>query len=597
MPQPSRHQSEAAEEAYLSGARLLDRNDLAAAEAQFNLAVRLNPRNHDYAMASAMAHEYHVTALVQQAGKARILGQNARAESLLAEARTLDPRNSIVTQHADPGPLPINFQPQMESADPITSSLESLAGPVVIKPNNTIQSFHIHADVQSVIRQVAASYGILPTFDESVIHQDLRFDLDSVDYGQAFRILLQMAHLFAVPLGPDSILLAKDTPENRQRFERMLEETIFVPGMTNEQMGELGNVVRNVFDLKQVMVQNGLGTLVIRAPESILNAINLTLADIVDGRSEVMFDLKLYEVDKSSTRNTGPQLPTQLGIYNVNGAASALVNANQSIVNQAIAQGLIPSGSSNVVIALALIASGLVQSTLLSSTVGFIGGGLTQTGITYSGTPTFNLALNSSETHAIDDVQLRIGDRQAASFRAGTRYPITTSTYTAPAVGTTSALSGISINGVSASSLLSTASSTTIPQIQYEDLGITLKATPTVQKSGVISMHLDMKIEALGGSSVDNIPILENRQFVSDTTVADGETALLVSSLTKSEANSISGLPGLSELPGFQAATSDLSRETDSTELVLLITPHIVRRRSNVVAGPRIAVDLPASPD
>jgi type II secretory pathway component GspD/PulD (secretin) len=112
-----------------------------------------------------------------------------------------------------------------------------------------------------------------------------------------------------------------------------------------------------------------------------------------------------------------------------------------------------------------------------------------------------------------------------------------------------------------------------------------------VQKSGKIEMHLELKVEALAGSSLNNIPILANRQYSSDVTVDEGETVLLAGSLTKQESSAISGTPGLGELPGFQLATAVKSTDSDSSELVLLITPHIVRRRSNVIAGPRIALN------
>jgi general secretion pathway protein D len=273
------------------------------------------------------------------------------------------------------------------------------------------------------------------------------------------------------------------------------------------------------------------------------------------------------------------------------------VSANQTIVNQALAQGLIPPGSSNIVIALALIASGLVQSTLLTNTIGFFGGGITTTGVTMSSPLVLNLALNSSDTRAIDDITMRVGDRQSANFRVGSRYPITTSTYVVPAAGSTAALSSISINGTSASSLLNSLTTSTVPQIQYEDLGITLKTTPTVQKSGYITIHIDLKIEALAGGSIDNIPILTNRQFVSDVTVTDGETAMLASSLSKTESDALNGLPGLGELPGFQSVTADTNKNVDTSEMVLLITPHLVHHRYNMIAGPMIVIDLPREPD
>jgi general secretion pathway protein D len=589
---PTKHQTQAAEDAYLAGARLLDHNDLTGAEIQFDKAVKLNPSNSDYAMAYAVTHRRHITELVQESGKARLLGQNEKAETLLAEARLLDPQNNIVGQSVDPGALPKVFHPKIE---PWIREGPAIAGPITLLPDPGSKSSHLHADEQDVIRQVFSEYGIRVTFDESVQHQNVRFDLDDSPYQQAVPILLGMTHLFAVPLDAKSVLVAKDTPENRQRLEHQLQETIYIPGMTNEQMDELGNVVRNVFDVKQLTVDKSAGTLVIRAPQETLTYVNLTLADLIDGGSEVMIELKLYAVDKTNQRNIGAQLPQQLGIYNVASAAQNLVTANQSIVNQAIAQGLIPAGSSNITIALALIASGLVKSTLLSNTIGFFGGGLTATGVTTNQNPAFNLALTASDTRALNDIQIRVGDRQPATFRIGERYPITTATYSTASPAQTSALAGVSINGVSAASLLNAAvgSPITIPQIQYEDLGLTLKATPVVQRSGAIKMHLDLKIEALTGGSVSNIPILNSQQFASDVTVDDGDTAVMVSSLTKSESASISGLPGIGELPGFQTATADRTTTTDSSELVLLITPHVTRRRTNLSAGPRIAINLP----
>jgi general secretion pathway protein D len=587
---PSKRQQQAASAAYLAGARLLDRNDPAAAEAQFNKAAKLDPSNKDYVHAAALAREHRVTDLVQQAGKARLAGQNGQAESLLAEAAALDPQNNFVRQHTSPAVLQAMFRPEIETSlqDPL-----AIAGPITLLPSSGTRSIHSRGDVREVLRQVTAAYGITPVFDDSVPRQDIRFDLDDVTYYTASAIVLEMADLITVPIDPKTIFVAKDTQENRQRFERQLQETVYIPALTPEQMNELKTVVSNVFDIKQASIQNGSGTLTIRAPQETLTAVNLTLADLLDGAAEVLLDIRLYSVDRTRTRDVGLQLPQQFGIYNAESAAQSLVNSNQSLVNQAIAQGLIPANASNIEIALALISSGLVQSSLLSSTLGFFGGGLTLTGLTASPNTSFHLALNSSDTRALDNIQLRVGDRQAGTFRVGSRYPVTTGVYTSGLSGSASQLAGVTINGVSAASLLSQTSSVSIPQIQYEDLGLTLKATPIVQKSGRVKLHFDLKIEALAGTSVNNIPILANRQYVSDVTVQDGETTLLASSLTKSESVAVNGTPGLGELPGFQYAGAEKVTQSETSEIVLLVTPHVVKRRSNVIAGPRIALNLP----
>jgi Flp pilus assembly secretin CpaC len=98
-----------------------------------------------------------------------------------------------------------------------------------------------------------------------------------------------------------------------------------------------------------------------------------------------------------------------------------------------------------------------------------------------------------------------------------------------------------------------------------------------------------MKIEALSGSTNDGNPVLESRQFKSVITVAEGESALLVSNVTKSEVAAMSGIPGLSDLPGFEVPNAQ-NGEKDTVQLVVVVTPHVVRRRSNLLAGPQIMV-------
>jgi Flp pilus assembly secretin CpaC len=319
---------------------------------------------------------------------------------------------------------------------------------------------------------------------------------------------------------------------------------------------------------------------------------NRTLADLIDGSGEVMIEVALYEIDTTHTRNVGATIPQQFSVFSVDAAANSLVNANQSLVQQAIAQGYISSSASNLQIALALIASGLVQSSLATNLLGVFGGGLFQTGISGSASATLNLGLNATDSRALDDVQIRVSDRQPATFRAGSKYPVTTSTYTTGLSTAASTLSNATINGVSVASLLSQyagGTSTTIPQVSYEDLGVTLKATPTIQQSGRIFLQLDMKLEALGGSSLNGIPLLMSRQFTSEITLGDGETAMLASNVNRTESAAVTGLPGLSELPGFEAPV-DKDAEKDTGQLIVLVTPHVLRRRANMVAGPRILI-------
>ena len=576
-----------AEDAYIAGARLLQRHDTPGAEREFARASELAPDNGVYLMALASVREGHVTELVQDAGKARLLGQVSQAETLLAQARAIDPTNPIVTQHPVPGSSSTSNKLHSWIVDG-----PRIAAPIKLQTTPGTKNFSARGSVSDVARQVAQAFGLKATLDSSVSSKQIKFDLEDVTYAQAMHVLSQMGQIFVTPLTPSSVLIAKDDQENRQKYQHLIQETIYAAGKTNDQIAELGNMIKNVFEVKQISVENSFGSLVIRAPEETLNALNLTLADLIDGGSEVMFELKVYSVAKTRTVDIGATLPNQGGAYNVASAANQLVQANQTVVNQAIAQGVIPANASNIEIAAALIESGLATSALLTDSLAFIGGGLSSTGLYSSSSATLNLALNSSDTRALDDIQLRVGDRQSATFRAGSKYPITQSTYstTAP-TAVTSALASASVNGVSLASLLGSATTSTVPQVQYEDLGVTLKATPTVQKSGLISVHLDLKIESLAGGTVDNIPILDSDQLTSDVTVPDGGTAFLVSNMTQNQSAAVSGIPGLSELPGFQNAP-EVEKTTSTAQLLMVLTPHLVRRRLSPSSGPAIPLTL-----
>ena len=104
---PTRRQARAAEDAYLAGAKRLERDDLTGAEHEFARALQLDPGNHEYAIAISVAREHRLTALVQQAGKARMAGDHAGADALAGGGacdRPVEP-----DRYATPRPGPENL--------------------------------------------------------------------------------------------------------------------------------------------------------------------------------------------------------------------------------------------------------------------------------------------------------------------------------------------------------------------------------------------------------------------------------------------------------------------------------------------------------
>jgi len=592
---PVKPDARKAERLYAEGARLLDRMDprdashrnLGEARARFSAAAALNPGRADYALAASVTRDREISDLIQQSARERLLNHATRADALVAEAKALDPRNELVLEHtasAEPPP-PVN----------VASAAAGFAGPIHVRPTLNRADVRFSGDSQQAVAQTAALFGVKTVFQDAIPPLQLKFALEQTTYDQAMPILLRMAHLFAVTVDETTVIVARDTEENRLRLERQIEETIYVPGSTVEQLNELSNIVKNVYDVQKVVLSQAQGALFIRAPEPTIKALNATLSDLIDNGSEVVLDVKLLTVDKSKIRNTGTQTPTSISAFSVASELRNFVNANQAVIAAAIASGAYtPTGVANtdlVAEAVFLLLSGAATDPKLTNLLTFFGGGLTLFGLSLPGGANLNLALNSSESHALEDISIRVGDRQTSTLRVGAKYPITTSTYSSGiSSALTSALAGKTINGVSVNSLLQqyAGGASTVPMVQYEDLGITLKTTPAVLKSGLVSMKIDLKLEALTGQSSNNIPVLTSRAFTSDITVEDGVTAVMLSEVSSTEAASISGLPGLADLPGFQQTTADKLRQVDSSELVLLITPHVIRHRSGAAASRRI---------
>jgi Flp pilus assembly secretin CpaC len=117
------------------------------------------------------------------------------------------------------------------------------------------------------------------------------------------------------------------------------------------------------------------------------------------------------------------------------------------------------------------------------------------------------------------------------------------------------------------------------PGSEYEDIGVKVKATPTVHAGDEVTLQLEFEIRALAGSSVNGIPVITNRTLSQTVRVKEDETTLIGGLLDNEETRSLNGIPGFANLPGVGYAFGQRSDTVQDTELILLITPHKLRLR------------------
>lgn len=570
---PSTSQRRRAAKLYMTASKLYVDSQFEAALKQYEQAAQLDPTNIDYRLAADVARSHFVTALIQKAAKQRLGGDAAGARASLAQALALDPKNPEATQHLyELGDDAIRDRPQPLYEQPARALADN--PPLVFTPG--ARSFHLRSDRRQVITQVFKSFGLDPMLDESVHSAPVRFEVEDADFATAARLLGMATGTFYVPVDAHRVLVASDTRENRQQFTREQMETLYLPGLDDTALTDVGNLAKNVFNIQQVASDKTNSSITLRAAAATLDNFNTSMRHLLEGRDQVVLDVRLIQLARTSTRNTGTQLPQSMTAFNLYAEEQSILASNQSLVQQIISSGLASPNDPLAIIGL-LIAAGQVPSSLFSGGVALFGGGLTASALS-PGPASFNFNLNSSESRILDDIQLRLGDNEAGTIKDGTKYPIQTASYSSlsPSLPNIPGLTGAGASGSLSSLLSSLSSAPNIPMIQYQDLGLTLKVTPKVLRNNSVALTIDLKIDALSGSSINGNPILNTQSYSAVTTLQAGESAEVASNLNRQESLAISGTPGLSQVPGMNDVT-DKNAQKNYATLLILMTPHVVR--------------------
>jgi Flp pilus assembly secretin CpaC len=121
---------------------------------------------------------------------------------------------------------------------------------------------------------------------------------------------------------------------------------------------------------------------------------------------------------------------------------------------------------------------------------------------------------------------------------------------------------------------------TPYPGSEYIDLGIKVKATPTVHEKNEVTLQLEFEIRALAGNNVNGIPVITNRTVSQTVRLKEGEPSIVAGLLDNEETKSLTGIPGLANLPGVGYAFGLRSTSLNDTELLIVVTP---RRMSDRV--------------
>jgi general secretion pathway protein D len=279
------------------------------------------------------------------------------------------------------------------------------------------------------------------------------------------------------------------------------------------------DLLRLVLDARRISPTTANNALTIKdTPERIAAAARV-LSAIDKARPELLIDVELLEVDRTRLQEYGLQLASP-GSPGLNG--SATTDAARSLTLQSIRN--------------------LSQSDVLLANL---------PGLYY------RLLKTDSNTRTLANPQLRTSEGTSAQARFGERVPVPVTTFAPIATGGTPQQPITSYN--------------------YENIGVNIDITPRTHHDDDVTLALKIAVTSISGTGFGGLPTFGNREINTVIRLRDGETNMLAGLIRDDERQSLDGIPGLSDLPVVGRLFAHTQRTTAQTDIILTLTPHIIR--------------------
>lgn len=127
------------------------------------------------------------------------------------------------------------------------------------------------------------------------------------------------------------------------------------------------------------------------------------------------------------------------------------------------------------------------------------------------------------------------------------------------------------------SSQAASTSLTPYPGVEYEDVGIKIKATPRLHGDDEVSLTLNIEMKGLEAATLNGIPVISNRSVEQTVRVKENQTSILAGILDDQSSRTLNGWPYVSNIPGLGKFLSNTSKTDQDTEVLIVVTPRLVR--------------------
>jgi general secretion pathway protein D len=373
------------------------------------------------------------------------------------------------------------------------------------------------ASARDVFTAIGKFANVNIVFDPQFRAEPVSIDLTNSSLEDALKALTTSTRTFYRVTAQRTVTIVPDTATKRQEYEEEIVRPFF---LSNADLKETLDLLRIVIDARRLAPIAATNAIMIKDTPERVAAAGWIIGAIDKARAEVVIDVELMEVDRTRMREFGLQLaspgdpPT-----GINGVA----NINR--------EGLTLRDLSN----------------------------LSQSDIYLTGLPSlyYRLLKADTNTRILANPQLRTSEGLPALARFGERVPVPVTTFAPIATGGLNQQPIVSYN--------------------YENIGVNIEITPRTHHDDAVSLLLKVEVSSVTGAGFGGLPTFANREIETTIRLKDGETNMLAGLIRDDERRVLRGVIGLSDLPIIGSLFAQSQRESHETDIVLTLTPRIIR--------------------
>ncbi len=507
--------------------------DWDSAVVQYTRAVQENPDRAEYKIALERATQ---TASREHISRAHELESKDQLDAALLEykrALELDGSNRLGAARAIELERTIRDRIEATRPKPAIVGLRDearRASTPLLSPTAPLPviSFGPNASVRDILNFIGTATGINVTFDQQYLDKAYTVRLEDVTLEQALQQITAANQLFYKVLNPKTIIIVPDNAQKHAQYDDLVVRVFYI---SHADVSELAQVINTIMRIPTMPVQPTLlpnktaNTITVRATGPVVDVIERIIRSNDKPRAEVVIDVQILEVNRKRTKDLG-------------------LNLSNYSLGLTFSPETPPSGS-NPTFNLNTISQGI-------STADF-----------YLSVPTAVVKFLETDSHTkvIAKPQLRGAEGTKLTLNLGDQIPVLSTVFGAQVPGGLASVPQSSFN--------------------YKDVGVNLEMTPRVTYEGEIVLDgFIVESSALGPSisvAGQDVPSFSSRKVGTKLRLREGESTLLAGLLRDEQRKILTGFPGIMRAPILRSLFGQTQDEVNQSDIVMLLTPHIVR--------------------